>query len=681
MEQEPESLQQSLRNILTSSSQINTVEQFYALDIDETDFRISGLQNKLRSSDVAKQHEGAVSRIVYLYKQSRFEPLRPLIIFILDNEAKSDEEIIQFIEQHFNGPQSSLPASITSKFRTGTTSSLVNSSFIPALERELDGLMYTNVPGLVEHFINKSHIDPEILLQSHGKFIKQKRQESLSDKRESIILEWIASIFEKLNQQSHSRAWRGSPTTPLAGIPAKRSLDGAIISRPAKFGNRIEDILVPFEFKKNASEARQAALDLAKYVYEVFTAQPTRSYVVGVTLRGTVMQLWLQVNEENFTKFFCLLSSLLTCNYQDLGFDPTFVDTHGQTCTNRSESRKIQIETKDGRQEFVIDDVPIFRASAICGRGTTTWKAHLADDKSRQYLIKDSWHPEKSEQEGDMLCKVGRNLPHVVRYHHHQDVTRAGKRVDIASHVRSGLKFEGCTTLRAKTGPEEPKNVFTNRFHRRLILKDVGQPIRKVKTPARLLEALEGCIRGHHALFNAGYLHRDISINNLMINDQATDPCRRSFLIDLDVAINRESNDDKHHTLTGTKVFMSASLLLEENCHSHVDDLESFFRVFVWICIHCSDEKTERTDVLDWHRQSMEDLGSIKEKQLRRPDLLTKHFADRYKESPLLIDCVAKFAKIMCDPSIRDGGPEAALYLKIVNVLREAQGKPTLSQL
>ncbi|KAI9615559.1 hypothetical protein H4Q26_011500 [Puccinia striiformis f. sp. tritici PST-130] len=632
MEQEPESLQQSLRNILTSSSQINTVEQFYALDIDETDFRISGLQNKLRSSDVAKQHEGAVSRIVYLYKQSRFEPLRPLIIFILDNEAKSDEEIIQFIEQHFNGPQSSLPASITSKFRTGTTSSLVNSSFIPALERELDGLMYTNVPGLVEHFINKSHIDPEILLQSHGKFIKQKRQESLSDKRESIILEWIASIFEKLNQQSHSRAWRGSPTTPLAGIPAKRSLDGAIISRPAKFGNRIEDILVPFEFKKNASEARQAALDLAKYVYEVFTAQPTRSYVVG-------------------------------------------------TCTNRSESRKIQIETKDGRQEFVIDDVPIFRASAICGRGTTTWKAHLADDKSRQYLIKDSWHPEKSEQEGDMLCKVGRNLPHVVRYHHHQDVTRAGKRVDIASHVRSGLKFEGCTTLRAKTGPEEPKNVFTNRFHRRLILKDVGQPIRKVKTPARLLEALEGCIRGHHALFNAGYLHRDISINNLMINDQATDPCRRSFLIDLDVAINRESNDDKHHTLTGTKVFMSASLLLEENCHSHVDDLESFFRVFVWICIHCSDEKTERTDVLDWHRQSMEDLGSIKEKQLRRPDLLTKHFADRYKESPLLIDCVAKFAKIMCDPSIRDGGPEAALYLKIVNVLREAQGKPTLSQL
>ncbi|KAA1097366.1 hypothetical protein PGT21_004247 [Puccinia graminis f. sp. tritici] len=84
----------------------------------------------------------------------------------------------------------------------------------------------------------------------------------------------------------------------------------------------------------------------------------------------------------------------------------------------------------------------------------------------------------------------------------------------------------------------EPKNAFINRTqYRRLILKDAGEPVWKVKTPVRLLEAIEHCIQGHKDLLDAGYLRRDISINNLMIIDQADDPDRRSLLIDLDCAI------------------------------------------------------------------------------------------------------------------------------------------------
>ncbi|KAA1099099.1 hypothetical protein PGTUg99_018436 [Puccinia graminis f. sp. tritici] len=660
MAQEPGSLQQSLRNILTSSSQISTVKQFYELRDSEMDIRILRLSTKLLDSDVGKQHEGAVSTIRLLYKQSRYERYRPLINLILANDVKSDEEIFQFIEQQFNAPQSSLPASMATSGLTN--SSTKHSSFMPALNRELDGSMYTNVPGLVEYFITKQHIDPTLRLQPHESFIKKKCQEKLEDKPQDIMLRWVASIFEQLGEESHSRGWQSHPTTRMEGIrDAIRRLDGAIMSRHVEAGNHIQNIMVPFELKKNTSDAREAAIDLAKYVYQVFNHQPTRSYVIGLTLCGTSMQLWqfdrcgaigsesfdVQANKENFEKFFSLLSSLLTCNHQDLGFDPTFMDVDGQACSNTSEWQKIRYTTQDGPQELVIDSRPIFRASGICGRGTTTWKAHLHGDERQKYLIKDSWQPEKHEQEGDMLCKVaGLNIPHLVRYHHHEDVQVAGNRVDIKSHVRRQFKFDKCKTFTLGSGPKQPQNVFNNRFLRRIILKDVGQPIWTVKTPVRLLEALEGCIIGHQ-----------------------------------DVAIaHGELNDDKHHTMIGTKVFMSASLLLNKNHHSHVDDLESFFWVFVWFCIHFPDENSERIGVLNWNQQSRFDLGCIKAQHLHDPHPLMMHFAPRYKESPLLLECVANFAKIVSDASVRDNRPAAALYLEVLNVLREAQGKPKLNQ-
>ena len=55
-------------------------------------------------------------------------------------------------------------------------------------------------------------------------------------------------------------------------------------------------------------------------------------------------------------------------------------------------------------------------------------------------------------------------------------------------------------------------------------------------TPA-LLAALEGCIEGHESLRKAGFLHRDISINNLMINEDNENPSWPSFLIELDPGI------------------------------------------------------------------------------------------------------------------------------------------------
>lgn len=63
---------------------------------------------------------------------------------------------------------------------------------------------------------------------------------------------------------------------------------------------------------------------------------------------------------------------------------------------------------------------------------------------------------------------------------------------------------------------------------------------------------------GHESLFNAKILHRDISIGNIVLNEDEDD----GFLIDLDLAveIGREEASGAP-SKTGTKIFMAIGAL------------------------------------------------------------------------------------------------------------------------
>jgi hypothetical protein len=81
-----------------------------------------------------------------------------------------------------------------------------------------------------------------------------------------------------------------------------------------------------------------------------------------------------------------------------------------------------------------------------------------------------------------------------------------------------------------------------------------------------LLTALEGCINGYESLhIRAGMLQCDISLNNLMINEEDDDPSWPAFLIDLDLAIkeNREELLGARGK-TGTRAFMAIGVLLDK---------------------------------------------------------------------------------------------------------------------
>jgi len=98
----------------------------------------------------------------------------------------------------------------------------------------------------------------------------------------------------------------------------------------------------------------------------------------------------------------------------------------------------------------------------------------------------------------------------------------------------------------------------------------------------------EGCIEGYESLRKAGFLHRDISINNIMMNEDDNNTSWPSSLIDLDLGI-RETREEPSGARgkTGAKVYMAIGVLLgDQHCFMH--GLDSFFWVLFWICIHCN---------------------------------------------------------------------------------------------
>lgn len=231
------------------------------------------------------------------------------------------------------------------------------------------------------------------------------------------------------------------------------------------------------------------------------------------------------------------------------------------------------------------------RTPCIIGRATTCWKAHPGSDSSATLVIKDSWqHPER-DKEGELFCKITEmNVPHVARYYHHETIHLHNGHVGDVQGIRNGLDIatasahplghsdpsygRDASSIRGNsaagqkrsssqagapeppsnpskrsrsetpikpaskpTPPNAPPNIPQNRLHRRIILCDYGKPIYKAGSLAGLLTAIKACIQGHKALYKAGFLYKDISINNLLITENKNSPFYPAFLINLNLAI------------------------------------------------------------------------------------------------------------------------------------------------
>ncbi|KIM49675.1 hypothetical protein M413DRAFT_113979 [Hebeloma cylindrosporum] len=127
-----------------------------------------------------------------------------------------------------------------------------------------------------------------------------------------------------------------------------------------------------------------------------------------------------------------------------------------------------------------------------------------------------------------------------------------------------------------------------------MILEDYWKPIHNFSTADEVLFAFRDAIAGHQNLWNANILHRDITLNNILIGLPGSTEGSRGVIIDFDMAIwpTRTMSLAEVDFPTGTRAFQSVVALMStviatkshRLCYDHLDDLESFFYVLCWIC-------------------------------------------------------------------------------------------------
>ncbi|KAK0655455.1 hypothetical protein B0T16DRAFT_451132 [Cercophora newfieldiana] len=174
---------------------------------------------------------------------------------------------------------------------------------------------------------------------------------------------------------------------------------------------------------------------------------------------------------------------------------------------------------------------------------------------------------------------------------------------------------------------------------------------------------------------------RDISINNLLINEDLSNPSRPSFLIDLDLAIKEDREGASGAKgKTGTRAFMAIGALLGKQ-HSFIHNLESFFWVLFWICIHYNGPGKDigPAEFDSWNYESDNKLAGSKKSVIDdEVDFLTiakQSFTPHYQQ---LIPWVNRLRRKVVPNGGRWKTLEPELYSSMKEILCEARKDPNV---
>ncbi|EPS97053.1 hypothetical protein FOMPIDRAFT_1091788, partial [Fomitopsis schrenkii] len=219
-----------------------------------------------------------------------------------------------------------------------------------------------------------------------------------------------------------------------------------------------------------------------------------------------------------------------------------------------------------------------FSGESITGRGTKCYLAYDVTDH-RVVFCKEYWRVDlpTSHAEGDVYVDL------------HQHGVKFIPTPIAAGDVRPGESSLFATRMQEFLPDDSgrPRLILY-----RLLLKEIAEPLETYRTSHQLVEVLFQCIIAHEqAWTKAKILHRDISVNNILIYRYLVGGKIHwiAFLVDwafckyeheLGLAIVQQ-------TRSGTWHFMSAVLLFFPGHFKHVvwHDLESFIHVLHWMCL------------------------------------------------------------------------------------------------
>ncbi|KUL91151.1 hypothetical protein ZTR_00757 [Talaromyces verruculosus] len=638
---------------------------------------------------------GELSKVKALLQKRTIGP-REVIPFIKAAVTRTSDigfwsEVLNILEEGFSSPSIQQTPWISSA--DNFSNSAQYKKYLNTVIEEEIGSLHLGLPNFYGTFFGVMSAD----LAAVSKLVFEScstGNSPLYDKQQCVWLcpkdivdsSWFPTTVKRLLNLAHEFWPDDAPLRSIAR-PIKQ-LEGLINEQKLDVGmvddSKAEDyfkypwsrVLILGQLRNNADSDGnpRAWLDFGRYAKEVISAHDGRRFVHGFTLFGNLMRFWMFDRiggiasgsfdiHANGVRFVYTILAMHLMDDQQLGLDPTIQTADGK--------RFIQIQRNRKTERLILDKV-ITRSHHLSGRGTTCWKAHLESKPKVPLVIKDSWMLEHARDEGQLLREVTkRGVTNVARYYHHEIVHVSGKKDDVQKNVRKRLDVteaeDYSSSWHSRIDPWE------NRVHRRIITRDYGKPIHEALTPKRLLVAIENCIKGHESLWKVGFIHRDISIDNLMISENSS----RSFLIDLELAIEEklcEASEESSHT--GTRPFMAISTLSGAK-HNFMHDVESFFWVLFLICIHYDGYRGGFRHVAEfdsWNTQSPTELAmaklgiiSMEEEFL---DLAKKHFTPRYQ---CLIPCVNKLRRVVFPGDAPSMTKRPEIYDEIYQVLQSAR--------
>ncbi|CAE6474389.1 hypothetical protein ACGC1H_006210 [Rhizoctonia solani] len=336
----------------------------------------------------------------------------------------------------------------------------------------------------------------------------------------------------------------------------------------------------------STSRKSESSLEqLLSYSLEAMTAQPHRRYVVGLLLDGFQLQLVFHCRSFVLTsapfdiqmdpgRLAVAVAALWLADLETLGFEKRFI-SDGETALN-----PIGSEVSVGEMDTIVKRI-LYKARALFGRGSSTLLVADKKDPSALYVIKISCQVKTRVPESEFL-EAAADIPNVIH---------------MAQSASWGDMLEGF-------GEEFLRSVqeFEPREFRVLVLSPVCELLTAIKEVPVFKACFVKLVKAHHALFERGILHCDISVGNLMYDPKTQEP----YLIDADLgkSVNQLGTPSSNHR-TGTLPFMAIDLLVAvPPPHLYRHDLESFFYVLVWICAE---------DQHGWHR--VDSVTSMAEKK------------------------------------------------------------------
>ena len=116
-----------------------------------------------------------------------------------------------------------------------------------------------------------------------------------SQSDEDAEWDWLSRFQDKHLSDSRGILYTTESTSDLTGGEAQRQLDIFVKRRGIETSGKHDwkDVRVIGELKRSKWPFKKILLQLARYIRDVWTAQPTRRFIHGFFLHGTTMELWV----------------------------------------------------------------------------------------------------------------------------------------------------------------------------------------------------------------------------------------------------------------------------------------------------------------------------------------------------------------------------------------------------